>query len=153
MTQDRLFEGARRLSVVITALWFIGCLVPVFFSAKEVWKEHQLRANEHEAFWEFAKEQPDKKGPWTLFRFEDTKDRAWRKLVEPTNDEWNELQLHHPTDSLEMDLEELRGRSWKNFIGKAEGPLELAIFGALLIFATRKAGGWVIRGFIGSEKK
>lgn len=153
---ERVFEGGRRLSIVISLLLVVGCLVPVGFSAKEVWDDHQSRVFIRESFWEFAEKQTDGVGPWTVFRYEDvwndvgkpTGDVSdWRRFVEP--DDPDELHNHPPTDSLKTDLSELRGRSLKKLAEKSEGPLEFAVSGVLVIFAIRKALGWVVRGFLG----
>lgn len=156
LNAEKLFEGGRRLSVVISILWVIGCLVPVFFSGKEVWHEHESKVFLRESFWEFANKETDKIGPWTVFRYE----KRWDDIAEPTGEVaaefWflkDELHTYPPKDSLEADLKELRQRSLKSFADKTEGPAELAIFGVLLIFAIRKTCGWVVRGFLGSDQK
>lgn len=145
---DKVFEGGRRLSIVISILWFVGYLIPVGLSAKEVWDDHKAKVLLREDFWKFAEKQTDGLGPWTIFRFEDT--RGWRKMVEP--DELEELRLNFPKD-LETDLKELRGRSWKRFAEMAEAPLWVGLLGVIGIFAIRKATGWVVRGFVGEEDR
>lgn len=135
---ERVFEGGRRLSVVISLLLVIGCLVQVGFSAKEVWDEHQAKVLLREDFWKFAEKQTDELAS-IIFLFVEARGKSG---------ELDELAHHRPKD-LETDISELRQRSWKSFADEATGPLEVAIGGVLVIFAIRKALGWVVRGFLG----
>lgn len=152
---DRLFEGGRRLSVVVSLLWVSVCLVPVFISGEEVWSEYQAKVTLRKSFWEFAKKEIDKIGPWTVFRYEDRWDN-FATTVGVFPESWflkDELHLFPPSDSLENDIKGLRERSWKRFADKAQGAIEFSALGVLAVFAFRKACGWVVRGFIDSKTK
>lgn len=147
MTQtDRLFEGARRLSVAITALWVIGCLVPVAISAKRNWDVHGEATKSYEAYWAFAKKETDAIGPWTVHRFLSSEKPSFENIL---GNEHQELEFYHPSGSLEADLKALRARSWGRFWNETESHFTFAIVGVLVIFGMTKTTGWVVRGFLG----
>ncbi len=150
VSTNKIFEGARRLSIAMSLLWVLACFTPIALSAKETWNDYQAKLFLRQSFWKFAEKETDKTDPWTVVRYENAWDEVGTTIEESPNANplRTELHLHPPKDNLQTDIKDLRLRSWKSLYEKAQEPLTLAIFGVVVVFAFRKTAGWVARGFL-----